>query len=416
VRSTAAAAATATRRGGRPRPLVVGALGIGQILAWGSTFYLLTVLAGPVSADTGWPGAFVVGGVSAALLAAAAVSPAVGNLIGRGHGRHVLVASAAILAAGLAALSAATNPPLYLLSWAVLGLGMGAGLYGPAFSFLGQLYGESARSAITALTLYGGFASTVCWPLSALLVERLGWRGTCLAYAAAHLLITLPLYAAALPRRTAPHPVEATTETAPEKGAPTAARPAVRPGDAFAVALVAGIAVVSTTVSTAMSVHMLTLLQGLGLAAPAAVLLAAAIGPSQVAARVLEFLSGARHHPLWTLLAAMAALAAATTIMGAAGAASLALIACYGAGIGLASIGNGTAPLAVFGKERYARLMGRIALVALPAQAAAPLLGAALIDGLGERGTLLALGALALSALGMSVGLLRRERVRGLRR
>jgi hypothetical protein len=384
----------------------VGALGTGQILSWGSTFYLLTVLAGPIAAETGWATAFVVGGVSIALLAAAAVSPAVGNLIGRGHGRRVLAGSAAVLAAGLAALSAATSPALYLLAWTLLGVGMGAGLYGPAFSLLSQLYGESARSAITALTLYGGFASTVCWPLSSFLVGQVGWRWTCAVYAAAHLLITLPLYAAAIPN--SPGGGRA---AGPRNGdpPPSAGRPA-RHGGAAAVVLVSGIAVVSTTISTTMSIHMLGFLQALGLSAAAAVLLAAAVGPSQVAARVLEFVSGGRHHPLWTVLAAMFALAAAILALGSTGAASLAVIACYGAGVGLASIGNGAVPLAVFGPERYARLMGRISLVALPAQAAAPLIGTALITGFGERGTLLVLGGWAVAALLMAAELLRRQR------
>ena len=71
-----------------------------------------------------------------------------------------------------------------MIAWLVIGLGMGAGLYDPAFGTLGRLYGENARSAITQITLFGGFASTVCWPLSALFVEQFGWRGTSLAYAA----------------------------------------------------------------------------------------------------------------------------------------------------------------------------------------------------------------------------------------
>ena len=71
---------------------------------------------------------------------------------------------------------------------------MGAGLYDAAFATLGRLYGQDARQAITILTLFGGFASTVCWPLSAYLTAALGWRGACLAYAAMHLAVALPLY------------------------------------------------------------------------------------------------------------------------------------------------------------------------------------------------------------------------------
>ena len=79
---------------------------------------------------------------------------------------------------------------------------MGAGLYDPAFATLGRLYGENGRSAITTLTLFGGFASTVCWPLSAFLEARYGWRGACLVYARFQLAVALPVYLFVLPRET----------------------------------------------------------------------------------------------------------------------------------------------------------------------------------------------------------------------
>ena len=166
---------------------MVAALGIVQILAWGSSYYLLAVLAGPIARDTGWPYAWVIGGVSLGLLVAGLASVRVGRAIEEYGGRRVLAAGAVLLAAGLALMAAAPSVPVYLAAWLVLGLGMGAGLYDAAFSTLGRLYGAGARGAITALTLWGGFASTVCWPLSAWLVEGVGWRGACLAYAGLHL-------------------------------------------------------------------------------------------------------------------------------------------------------------------------------------------------------------------------------------
>ena len=112
----------------------------------------------------------------------------------------MLAASAVLLAAGLCGLAFADRLPIYLAAWLVLGLGMGAGLYDAAFATLGRLYGLKARQAITALTLFGGLASTICWPLSAFLVSILGWRGTCLAYAIFQLGISLPLYLVLVPR------------------------------------------------------------------------------------------------------------------------------------------------------------------------------------------------------------------------
>ena len=205
---------------------MIAALGIIQILAWGSSYYLLAVLAGPIAADTGWPYAWVIGGVSLGLLVAGLVSLRVGRAIEEYGGRPVLAAGAVLLAAGLAMLAAAPSVPIYLGAWLVLGAGMGAGLYDAAFSTLGRLYGAEARSAITALTLWGGFASTVCWPLSAWLVETVGWRGACLAYAGLHLAVTLPLALFALPREgppgstSRPRPIAALAAPASVAGQP----------------------------------------------------------------------------------------------------------------------------------------------------------------------------------------------------
>ena len=176
------------------RRIVVPALGITQILAWGSTFYLLGVLANPISRETGWSYDWVIGGVSLGLLVAGVVSPRVGRAIGRYGGRPVLAAGSIFLAAGLIALGLSSNFTLYLVAWVLIGAGMGAGLYDAAFATLGTIYGKDARGAITSVTLFGGFASTVCWPLSALLVEHLGWRGAAFVYGAVQLGVSLPVF------------------------------------------------------------------------------------------------------------------------------------------------------------------------------------------------------------------------------
>ena len=163
----------------RSRRVVVTALGIVQILAWGSSFYFPAVLAEPIVADTGWSLGWVVGGVSIGLLVAGLIAPRVGAIIERRGGRPVLAASSLLYAAGLAGIGFAPTLPLYLLAWVVLGAGMGTGLYDAVFAALGKLYGKEARTPITNLTLFGGFASTVCWPLSAFLAEMVGWRGAC---------------------------------------------------------------------------------------------------------------------------------------------------------------------------------------------------------------------------------------------
>ena len=74
-------------------------------------------------------------------------------------GKLILSSSAVVLALGLASLGISQSMAWYLASWLLIGVGMGSGLTDAAFSTLGNIYGEGARSAITSLTLFAGFAS-----------------------------------------------------------------------------------------------------------------------------------------------------------------------------------------------------------------------------------------------------------------
>jgi MFS family permease len=368
-----------------------------EILAWGSSVYLPAVLALPISLETGWPLPWVVGGVSVGLLVSAAASPRVGATIAAKGGRPVLALGAVLLALGLAILGLSPNLPTYLAGWVVIGFGMGMGLYDPAFATLGRLYGSDARSAITTLTLWGGFASTVCWPLSALMVEHLGWRGACLAYSALHVCLSLPLALVFVPRVE----LAATKTTGLEERRP----PSTEESRAFL--LLVALLILCSTIFGLVSIHLLTLLQARGETLAAAVVFGAMVGPSQVGARVLEMAGQGRHHPLWTLRAAV--------VLTAVGVCSLAFdilpiaaaMIFYGAGNGILSIARGTVPLALFGPETYAAVMGRLARPAQIAQALAPTAGAAVLASAGAHMTLLMLSLLSIGALGV-VALLRK--------
>lgn len=376
-----------------PSPrLVVSALGIAQILAWGSSYYLPAVLAAPIAAETGWPLAWVIGGLSLGLLVAGLISPLVGRRIHAQGGRVVLAASAVLLGVGLGTLAIAPNLPVYLGGWLIVGLGMGCGLYDAAFSTLGQIYGEGARRAITALTLFGGFASTACWPLSALLVSQLGWRGACATYALIHLIIVLPLYLVSLRGERRPAAAPTPTESRIANG--------TRPLLPFA--LLGAAITFSALISTILSVHLLTILQARDIALAAAVALGALVGPAQVGARFVEMMIARHHHPIWTMLASalfmtigIGALWAGLPILSAA-------LVFYGAGIGLESIARATVPLVLFDPRNYAPIMGKLAFPSLIAQAAAPSIGTLLMLHLGPGGTLATLTVLAAIKLALA--------------
>ncbi|WP_442579234.1 MFS transporter [Mesorhizobium sp. ASY16-5R] len=373
---------------------VIPVLGVTQILAWGSSYYLLAVLAQPIAGDTGWPLAWVVCGLSLGLLVAGVISPRVGDSIQRLGGRLVLAASAVFLALGLIGLALSPNLPLYIVSWLVLGIGMGAGLYDAAFATLGRLYGKRARTAIATLTLFGGFASTVCWPLSALLVSELGWRGACLVYAGVHLAVLLPLYVFALPKEPKRH-IYGSAHTRIEQGGGTVDRP-VPEGSRLLFVLIALVITVSSMISALISVHLLTILQARDIALAAAVALGAIVGPAQVGARAIEMAISRFHHPIWTKFASVVFVATGVGLLWIGFPIVAASLVFYGAGIGIESIARGTLPLAVFGEDRYASIMGRIAMPSLIIQAASPSLGAFLIDGFGADGAIAALFVVAL--------------------
>jgi MFS family permease len=386
---TVAAAGGASGAAAPPARLIVPVLGVTQILAWGCSYYLPAVLAHPIADDTGWPLGWVVGGLSLGLLVSGLAAPFVGRRIHRHGGRPVLIASAVLLALGSLGLASAPNLPAFIAAWVVMGLGMSAGLYDAAFSTLGRTYGREARQHITTLTLFGGFASTICWPLSAFFLHQFGWRGTCLAYAAIQLLFSLTVYVFALPREHRNRDKEPSLDGKE----PVASDHVERPSYVFL--LLALTITIAPMLSTIMSVHLLTMLQARGIPLAAAVALGAIVGPSQVGARFIEMLIAKYHHPIWTKIASVTSLALGLGLLWG----HFPLIAVplifYGSGVGLESIARATLPLALFGASNYAPIMGKLARPSQIAQAASPSIGALLILWLGPNGALGPIVALA---------------------
>lgn len=357
-----------------------------MILTWGSSYYLMAVLAEAMAYDTGWSLQNITAALSAGLLTAGLASPLVGRRIERHGGRPVLAAGALLIAAGLLILALSPNLLTFWAAWLVIGLGMAAGLYDPAFATLGQLFGRDARRAITQLTLWGGFASTVCWPLSAWMLENLGWRGTALAYACIHLAITVPIIWWGLP-------------SIPGKGTAKSASGqkvlSLTPQERQKFWLFGSMQAVHALIMVNMAVWLFSFLQAQGIESATAVAIGMLMGPAQVAARIFELASRERHHPLWTLTASVILVALGLLLMaGTAGWAAIALMI-FGAGNGLYSIARGALPLALFGEDRYAQIIGQLARPWHIAQAAAPTLGAITIASWGAKAAIYLLLALA---------------------
>jgi MFS family permease len=372
--------------------VVITALGIAQLLGWGTSFYFPAVLGGPIVRDTGWSLAWVVGGTSIGLLVAGLISPRVGRIIDRHTGRPVLAASSVLFAAGLAVIGLAPVLPVYLTGWVLLGAAMGTGLYDAAFAALGQLYGRDARGPITNLTLFGGFASTVCWPLSAYFEQTFGWRGACFAYAALHLCLALPLQLVMPRAELKSRETQASADRAVESV--RTSRDEIR-----MLVLIALVMTLAAGIGSVVVVHLLVFLQARGVEFALAVSLGTLFGPAQVGARVIERLFGRHYHPIWTMVASCVLMAAGLMLLLVGFPLLAIVIVVYGAGYGISWIARGTLPLALFGATGYGRLIGRIAGPFLIIQAVAPLVLAFVAERASDAAALAVTCGFAIAAL-----------------
>ncbi len=383
------------------RRVVITALGASQILAWGTSFYFPAVFAEPIVRATGWSLGMVVGGTSLGLLVAGLISPQVGHLISRHGGRPILLASSLFYAVGLVGVGLSPALPVYLAAWVLIGLGMGTGLYDAVFAALSRMYGSNARGPITNLTLFGGFASTVCWPLSAFMIDHVGWRMACLIYAGLHLAVSLPLQMAVV--RATP-----VVEPEPEHAAATPLddeTPIANEG--LVLLLVALMLALAAGVGSIVVVHLFIFLQARGVDYATALGLGTLFGPAQVGARVVERLFGSHYHPIWTMIGSCALMAVGLVLLLVQFPILVLTILIYGAGFGVSWVGRGTLPLALFGPKRFPRLMGKLAFPTLITLALAPSLGALLIERLGPNTTIAILTVLALVNLALIAALWR---------
>jgi MFS family permease len=382
----------------RGRVIVVVALGTTQMIAWASSYYMPAILGNPIAQTLHLSTSVFFGLFSAALLLSAVIGPSVGRLIDRQGGRGLLAASNLVIAAGLLILAATNGIAGLVIAWVVLGIDLGMGLYDPAFAALSWLYGREARSAITGITLIAGFASTIGWPLNALLLHEWGWRVTCLIWAGLNIVLAAPLNWLMIPRH---EPAAALTRTAAQLPAPDPPRAAM-PILAFFFAA-------TWFVQGAMAAHLPGLLRAAGASSTAAIVAAALVGPAQVGARIIEFSLLRSVHPI--ISARLASLlhpigAVCLVVLGAPGIAAFSLL--HGAGNGMITIAKGTLPLALFGPQGYGLRSGLLSAPARILQSMAPFLFGLLLDRIGVVAAGVSAG-LCLAAFG-SLFLLRPQR------
>jgi MFS family permease len=364
----------------------VVALGLTQITAWGTSYYCLGVLAGPISRDTGWGRGFVFLGFTVALLAMGLVSSAVGRAVDRRGGRTMMTLGTVLLSVGLFALSQVRSEAAYLVVWAFLGVGMRLCLYDAAFVALVQVAPSRGRKAISYLTLFGAFASSVFWVVGHALNERLGWRQTLVAFAVINLAVCLPLHWFGLARRE------------PDRSDGPAAGPAAFPDGpplegatrSIAIALFALIMSLNGFVFGVISVQLVPVLEAAGLATAAAVWVASLKGVAQYGGRVVEILFARNLSAITVGRIAVGILPPALVLL-LTGTGSLPLVVAFtlimDASQGVITIVRGAVPLALFGAKGYGAVLGLIATPVLVVNAASPTVFAWIVErwGLEDR-------------------------------
>ena len=373
--------------------LTIGILAVTQIASWGSIYYAFAVLAADIERDLGLSPELIFGGFSWSLLVAGMLSTPIGALLDRFKGRRVMTGGSLWAALGLALLGMAQSAPVYLLAWTVIGMSMGAVLYEAAFATINREFASHARRSISLLTLFGGLASTVFWPLTLMLNTEMGWRETYLVYAALHLFICAPLHAL-LPAR-----AQQTERKMAASGSHTLAQAVQHPAFWPLAAAFAA----NSFVFSALSVHLIPILQRMGHSAGTVVALVALIGPMQVAGRMAE-MTLARHASAQAVGVAIFMLLPLSLLLLALGGSQEVIVAgfclLYGVSNGVVTIVRATLPRTIFGPEHYGAISGAMAGPSLLCKAAGPLVLAWSVDASPSPATLIgALLSMSLVAL-----------------
>jgi MFS family permease len=372
---------------------LVACLGLSQLVCWGTLHYLIALFASPIGEELGWTSAQVQAGFSLATLVMAGSSYFVGRWIDVRGGREAMMAGCWLGSLGCGLLSLATSYPAYLAAWMAIGLGMRLALYDAAFATLARIGGASAKRAMSFVTVVGGLASSVFWPLGQQLLDLHGWRGALQWYAA--LLAACSLLHLAIPRvaRTAPSAANAGVATPPP--APAAKR--------AVMVLYAYGAVGVLFLQTGMAAHFIGLLRAAGWLQAQAVWLATLLGVGQFTGRIVVASWAWRFDPVaLNLLPAALQVWCFTAYLAtgdiAQGAMAFAFL--YGLGNGLATYTRGAMPLVLFDPARYGRIVGLLLKPALALAALAPVAFGYAIERWGAGGTAAAALALAASMAG----------------
>ena len=349
----------------------VGWLSLGQLISWGSIFYMFALIMEPVEQELGLTRAESSLAFSLALLAEGLLAYPVGRWIDRGHERVVMTGGSLLVALCMVLHSLIGSTAAFYAAWLGLGAGMSATLYSPAFAVVTRRFPMDFRKAIITLTFLGGLASTVFIPLTAWLISALGWRHALWCLAGVHLLVCAPLHAlvlrGALGRLALrAGPASAQAETPKALGHYLRSTPFLLIG-VFVVLMMA--------LTSALPAHMISLLRENGVGDAWVILIPASIGVIQVLGRaVLYFFEHHFNvHMANRLIPCLVPLGLAALLAGGGhGWAAWVFVLLYGLGNGMMTIVKGTAIAQYVNRDHVASLNGALGVPLAIARALAP--------------------------------------------
>lgn len=351
--------------------LFITGLGIGQIVCWGVLFYAFPLAAEPMAAELGVDKPQVYGAATFGLLLAGLAAYPVGWLIDRGHGRAVMTGGALLGGLLFALWSQVQDLTLFYALFGGIGIAMAATLYEPAFAVVARRFGAGARSGITALTLWGGFASTVFVPVTQVLIDHLGWRDAVLVLG----LVTMAsggLYLWVIDPRRDAEPLRdlGSGETGPRDG--SAVRWALRQPTFWALTVAVTFYIGAMS---GLTYHWYPLLLERGFDTASVVAGMAIIGPAQVAGRIAIWVLARRQSvkTIGRVVVVVFPLVLLLLLLAPAQFAFLALFAAiYGAANGIMTIVRGLALREMLTQQSYGALNGLLSVPATIAKALAP--------------------------------------------
>lgn len=388
----------------RPR-FAVAALAVTQLMSWATLYYTFSMFLSPMGAAFGASQQAMMGALSLGLLCTGVTAVGVGVAIDRGYGRAVMSCGSLLAACALMLWSTINSVETLYVVWVLMGVALAMTLYDPAFAIVTHGFGTSYRNVIVILTLVGGFASTLSFPLTHWLIERFGWREALQCLAAINLVICLPLHLWALQRDP-----QARSEVLRSEGdaAPAALQTATTLRHAVTTRLFWALAVAFTlymTVQAGVWMHLVPAMVEHGLSAAEAVFVIVFIGPAQVAGRVIQLLFARRMdmRALGRTVFMLSPIAMAVLAMAPGALWPHVAFAClFGLGNGIVTIVRGIAAAEFFGKSNAGSISGALEFCGSGARALAPWLVSLLLAGMGSYRpvlwTLAGLSVLAMAA------------------